>query len=478
MSTPNAGRRIAARRRTRPSSSAVAGLVLVASAGLLLVAGGQVEASTEPSPRPTSVPVDELTTACLGWPGKASAESSTLAAPLPSDDTEEQDAGGLTVGPVGEKPRKERAGTRGALRSLDAPGSGEALTVTATGAAAVGRATFQVDRGEAAGLATQECLQPRSRWWFTGGGAGLDHRSQLVMANIDTGPAVVDVVVQGPDGVAEDVGTRGVTIAPGEVRTIDLVEVAPQADELAVRVDTTRGRVVAGLADGFATQPAAEPGRDWLPGQEEAARLIRLAPLPRAADRRTLVLSNPADREALVEVRVSGESGSFVPTGLEQVRVPAQSVVTEDLGDAVGRDASAVVLRSPVPVTATVRSTRDGDASYAAAVPVLDGPAAALLEGDAEVQLSAAEGAASATVTAYSAGGDEVDSTALKLSSNGTAAWSPKGKAVYVVVTPERGLLSGGVSLAGGGGVSQLALRPLPVTLRMPYVEAEVYSTS
>ncbi len=335
----------------------------------------------------------------------------------------------------------------------------------------MGRGTFQVDRADG-GIAAQECLAPRSRWWFTGGGAALDHQSQLVMANVDPGPAVVDVVVQGPDGVAEDLGTRGITLAPGEVRTIDLVEIAPQSDELAVHVEAARGRVVAGLSDSFATEPAAEPGLEWVPVQQEAARSVRLSPLPGRADRRTLVVANPADREALVEVKVSGESGAFAPTGVEQVAVPAGSVVTADLTDAVGKDASAVLLRSEVPVTATVRSSLGSDVSYAAAGPVIDGPAGAVLDEDApaEVQLTAGKEGGAAQVTAYSAGGQKVGSTELKVPATATLAWSPGSKAAYVVVTPVRGALSGGVSLEGDAGLTQLALRPLPVVLTQPVV--------
>lgn len=475
MSTPSAGRRVATRRRPRPSRrparGAAVGAALVVLAAALLVLGGMVEAPPEAAPRPSSVPVDEVTTACLGWPGAASGQSWTLAAPVP-DTGDASDGGDLTTGPVGSKGTPEVQGARGRVRTLDPPGSGEGLVVTATGSAAVGRATFQADRADGAGFALQQCLQARSRWSFTGGGAALDHRSQLVIANVDPGPAVVDVVVQGPSGVAEDVGTRGITVAPGEVRTIDMVDVAPQSDELMVRVDATRGRVAAGLADSFATQPAAEPGREWVPGQLEASRSMTLAPLPRLADRRSLVVANPTDREALVEVRISGESGSFAPTGLEEVRVPPRSVVTEDLGEAVGRASAAVVLRSPVPVTATVRSSRGRDVTYAGAVSVLDGPSAALLEENtaADVQLTAGAAAARARVTAYSASGKEIDSTELKVPATATTAWSPKGKAAYVVVDPVKGDVSGGVSVAGGSGDSQAPLQTLPLRLERPVV--------
>lgn len=476
MSTPTPGRRVAQRQRrtaSRPGRGAIAGLVAVVLAGVLLAATGVVEAEPETVGRPETVPVDQVTTGCLGSPGKADSRATTVAVPLPeATEPEQQDVKStLTAGPPGRQGSPVSGASRGVLASLDAAGPGAALAVAASGDAAVGRSTFQVDRGEA-GTGVQECLAPRARWWFTGGGAGLDHQSRLVMANLDPGPAVVDVVVQGPDGPAEDVGTRGITLAPGEVRTIDLVEVAPQSDELAVHVEATRGRVVAGLSDGFATEEGATPGTEWVPAQLEASRRVRLSGLPGRADARTLVVSNPSDRDALVEVKVSGGSGAFAPTGAEQLQVPARSVATADLGDAIGKDVGGVFLRSQVPVTATVRSSLDDDVSYATAAPALEGPGAALLgeRGTAEVQLSAGEAGGTAKVVAYSEKGQEVDSTVLKVVATGTSAWSPKGKAAYVVVTPVRGTVSGAVSLVDGAGVSQVALRGLPVVLTRPAV--------
>ncbi len=282
-------------------------------------------------------------------------------------------------------------------------GDGWALGVAAEGAAAVGRATFAVDQArDAAAVGVGECLAPRARWWFTGAGAGLDHASTLVVANLDPGRAVLDVEVHGPDGLVDSIGTRGITMEPGEVQTIPLVEVAPQTDELAVHVEASRGRVVAALADSFATQPAAAPGRDWIPVQSDASQLLRLSPLPARADRRTLVVANPTDREALADVEVSTGSGTFVPTDVPQLRVPPGTVVTADLGPAVGKEASAVLLTSPVPLTATVRSTRAADVTYTAAAPLLDGPAAAVLADDTvpTLQLTAGDDGGTAKVTA------------------------------------------------------------------------------
>ncbi len=474
MSTPSTGRRIATRQRRRPDRAAVTGGALVAVSALLLVASGVVSAEPEPTAAPTAVPVDQVTNVCVGPPASAQSQAYTLAAPLP----EAQDGGKVSAGPVGEPPREETGAGRGQLTDLKAPAAGSALTVAAEGAAAVGRATFQVDRGADAGaLGLQECLAPRARWWFTGAGAGLDHQSRLVLANVDPGPAVLDVVVHGPQGTVDSVGTRGITLAPGEVRTIDLLDVAPKTDELAVHVETSRGRVVAAVADSLTSAPGAAAGREWIPAQPGVSRVVRLAPLPRQADRRTLVVANPRGREALVGLEVSGESGSFAPAGVPDLRVPPGTVVTADLGSAVGKDASAVLLHSTVPVSATVRSSSAGDLTYAAPAPLLDGPAAALLPQGTTgaLHLTAGEHGGTAKVTAYSDRGDEVGSKQLDVAPGATLAWQPKGKAAYLVLTPTGGRLFGGVTLAGQGSLAQVPLRPLPVALRRPLVTPVVH---
>lgn len=469
MSTPTPGRRIAARARRRPDAAVLAGAALVVLALVLLVVADRVEAEPEAPPRASAVPVGEVTAACAASPVPGRREVSTLAAALPDAEGE----GRLVAGAAGEEPTQIR-GARGERVDVDVPAraADAAVTVAATGAQALGRVTFQVDRARGGErLAVQACPQPRSRWWFTGAGAGLDHTSVLTLVNLDPGAAVVDVLALGADGPIDSVGTRGITIGPGEVHTLDLVDVAPQADELAVHVEASRGRVVAVMADGLTEGPAGAAGQEWLPGQSRPARELRLAPLPRRADRRTLLVANPGDREALVEVALAGEAGTFVPTGVGPVRVPPGTVVTQDLGDAVGAEPTAVVLRSTVAVTAAVRSVSGGgDHAYAAVVRPLRRPAAAVLPvAGAAVHLTAGEDGGTARVTSYSAAGEEVATEDVEVPAASTVTWQPGRDATSVLVTPVIGQLWGGVALTGDG-LSQIALRELPVTLRRPPV--------
>jgi hypothetical protein len=122
-------------------------------------------------------------------------------------------------------------------------------------------------------------------------------------------------------------------------------------------------------------------------------------------------------------------------------------------------------------VSATVRSLRDGDTSYAGEAAPLTGPAVVPVLGDkATVQLSAGRRDATAQVTAYDADGKRVDQATVEVPATATSTWRPGRDADYVLVEPGSGALSGGISYSGSGGTSQVRLQPLPVELRKPAV--------
>ena len=258
-----------------------------------------------------------------------------------------------------------------------------------------------------------------------------------------------------------------------------LSEIAPQTDEIAVSVITSRGRVVASVDDRYAAKASATQGQEWLSGTDLPSRTLRLAGVPGSRDGATLLVANPSDLEAVVDVQLADGSGSFAPTGLDAISVAPGAVETVDLSKVLPRkEPLALRLRSRVPVVASVRSVAGDDHSYATPVAPLVGPAAAPLVGgaDATVQLTAGATAAKATVTAYDAKGSEVDSTTLTVDATATATWSPKKGGAYVVVEPaarERGggTLHGAVTY-DGGGIASVPLTALPLRLERPRVVA------
>jgi hypothetical protein len=381
-------------------------------------------------------------------------------------------AGSVRRGPVGDVARPVDV-ARGAI--VDVPPDG-GPTVVATGGPAAGLFGFRTARRAASTLAVSPCVAPRAEWWFTGAGGGLDHSSTLLLTNVDPGPAVVDLRVLGPDGEVETVGTSGITLPPESRKRIDLTDIAPQTDELALEVHADRGRVAASVLDSLSTGPSALPGQEWLPGADRASRTVLLAGLPARAANRTLLVGNPSDREAVVEVRVSGRSGAFVPAGLDPVTVAPGGLERVDLDDVLpAGEPVALRLRSRVPVVASVRSGGAADHAYGGPVAPLSAPAAAVLPDgtDGSVQLTAGRSAAEVTVAAYGDSGRLVTGTTVSLTPGATRAWAPPKSAGYVVATPSRGSVSGAVVYAGPG-VAVVPLTALPIRVERPPVRPTV----
>ena len=474
MKEPSAGRRVAqaAPRRIDRGIVSASALLVLAVAAITLTASGRVP--EERAEETVGVLIDHAVHGCprLPPPPQTQTELVTVAAPL----TGLGRGGDIRYGTPGDdlaSAELQRLKRGELLELAPSPKGKTGLAVEANGPIAAGLSTYQIDASSDAGtLAVTGCGSPRSSWWFTGAGATIDHSSELILSNLDPGPAVVDVRVLGPDGEIETLGTRGVSVPPNSRTTIRLTDVAPQGEELAVSVLASRGRVVAAMSDSFAPQFGADAGVEWIPAQTNASRAVSLAGLPTKADSHTLIVANPSELEALVDILVAGKAGSFTPAQNAQIRVRPGAVVSTDITEVIGAEASAVTLRSRVPVTASIRSLAEGDSSYAGSVRPLTGPAVAPVVGGATstVLLSAGIEPATATITAYDQGGAEVDSATVELDPGATSAWTPKRGAGYLVVTPEQGEVFGAMSITGRAGVSQVPLVPLTVRLERPGV--------
>jgi hypothetical protein len=481
MSTvdPASRRRAAQRSNRRPDASLVAGLVLVLLAGVavLLTAPAHVAPSVRDDEGAVGGLVDHTAFAC---PDQDAGRGETTSvqvglAPAP-DDVPLPEGGAVREGPVGAAAGEPLDVPRGHLVAVQPDGG---RSVTADGGAAAGLFGGRTDNGSRT-LAATGCVTPRAQWWFTGAGAGLDHASSLLLANVDPGPAVVDLRVLGPDGEVETVATTGITIAPHTVHRVELSDIAPQTDELAISVHANRGRVAAQVLDSFRSRPTGPLGQEWLSGTDLPSRTLRLAGLPARSGSTTLLVANPSDLEAVVDVRVAGRSGTFAPAGLPPVTVAPGAVESVELGDALPRrEAVGLRLRSRVPIVASTRAVVSSDHSYAVPVSPLVGPAAAVLPKGTErsVQLTAGARPARVSVTAYTAAGVRVDGVELTIDPTATRAWSPRRRAVYVVVSPSTGADDGAVHGAvvyEGGGLAVMPLTALPLRVERPVVRPAV----
>ncbi len=233
----------------------------------------------------------------------------------------------------------------------------------------------------------------------------------------------------------------------------------PQRGDLAVGVLAQRGRVVAVVSDLRRDTGRRRSGHEWLPATDEPTRTPLLAGLSVGTGvRRTLLVANPSELDAVVAVRLSGTTGTFTPTGTPSLTVAPGAVGVLALPTSSAGRPGAVRLSSDVPVLAAVRSTRAGDDAYAGPADRLRGPALAPVLGGTTttVRVTAASATANtragtgATVrlVAHDAGGSTVATTTLRPGPGATLGWSPPASAAYVVLDPV-GPVAAAVAYAG-----------------------------
>ena len=236
----------------------------------------------------------------------------------------------------------------------------DGLVLTATGALAAGLEAEQVTRGENGvnrGLAGLRCEAPRTEAWFEGGSTVVGAVTQLVLADVDDTPSLVDVSVFSGAGPVDARAGRGITVAPHSRVVLDLDTLAPDRSLLAVHVLSRRGRVAAGLR--HSRSAARVPlGVDWVPQSVPPASAVVVPGLPMGPGARSVLITNPGVDDTAVKVQVTTTDGQFVPSGLDRVEVPA--------GTTVERRLDTLTSTSPL----SVRVTSDGPPVLAGALVV------------------------------------------------------------------------------------------------------------
>jgi hypothetical protein len=431
------GRRSAVRRALSPTAVIAVLLPLLTVGALALVQPDEV---TTPDRAAAQVPPSRVDLVCPA--GEGEDELSLATAGRAGGDVETSTPRDREPSPVRLRPD-----------TVERLGEQDPTFVRGSGPIA---AELLASRTREAGLAATECVLPRPDYWFTGLGAGAEHSSTLELANPDQGPAVADVTVWSRTGVLDVPTLRGVTVLGGESQELDLSEVVPRRGELAVHVEVSRGRLGASVVDEVPALGRAPRLAGWLPAAPEPSTDQVLLGLVEGDGTDTLVLGNPGDDEARVELRVVTEDASFVPEGQEEIRVAAGSVetvtLTETVRQQVVEGAIGLQVIGTEPVTATLRSQVDDDLVHAQVVATSEAPTTALVPpGDARVVLGRAGGAGVAVVTAYDADGEELleERVALTEGSGGDLAL-PEG-ARLVRVTPRRTGVAAAVVVRGDG---------------------------
>ncbi|GAA1925416.1 hypothetical protein GCM10009737_29030 [Nocardioides lentus] len=330
--------------------------------------------------------------------------------------------------------------------------------------AAPGLLAARFTAGTVAGTA---CLEPAASAYLTGLGAGPESSTVLDLVNPETGPAVVDLTVLGPDGPLDVPDVAGVTVPAGESLRLDLARIVPTADDLAVSVEVVRGRAGVTALDRSTPVGGAETV-EWLASQPAPGRELVLPGLVGGAGERRLVVANPGDAATQVELQVGTPGGAVTPVDVRPVQVPAGGVAAVDLSAEIAaqvdQGASSLLLTSAEPVTATLRSRVRDDVALTTATAAAPETAGLVAEGDARVVLALPAGAAatSAVVVARDADGEQVGSRTVDLDPGASVETDLPDAAAAVTVAAD-GDVAGAVVVRRGDGTLVLGLRP-PVT--------------
>lgn len=450
-------------RRRRVQGRSVDPVLLLAVVIPLLTVG--VLATVHPAPTeegargPSAAPLTRTVVACPPAVAGAVEVAATLADPAA--------AGALTVGggddlpvPAGEVASR---GTRGSvlLRGTDSMASG-----------------LVVSRG-GAGAGT-DCRGPESDVWFAGVGAGPEHASVLTLTNPDGGPAVADVTVHAADGLREVDRLRGVAVEPRSEVALDLAALMPEREDATIRLTVTRGRLASSIADSVDPVGGGPTARAWLPPVAAPATEMVLPGVGRGAGERHLVLTNPGEDQARVEVRALTADSEFSPTDLEPVQVAPGATTTVNLSGFLRSGAASDVLGlrlvASEPVTGLLRSRQGNRLVHATASTPLRSHGALLVDtGPKRLVLAGATEPSDVRVLQRTGAGRVLDEQAVTVRPGRGLRLdlAPGARLVQVVV--EDAPVSATVELGGGGVPFVRPVGELVTQTWVPHVGPALY---
>jgi Family of unknown function (DUF5719) len=475
-------------------SRAAAGMLAAA----VLMAGGSVfalsDAADAPPAEPTAVqqvPTSEATLACPESPQTKHTDTSLLAVSPPPDEASAAPAAGpgsLSVAALGDASTPIDSAAQAGVPVVRPLGTAPqpSVVVEAKGAMSSGASAFQwsVEDGKRhSGRAVSPCAAASDDWWFNGADTSVGSTSRVVLTNTTPAIAVVDVELFGPKGAVQTVGQRGIALAPDSRQSIDLSRFAQSLSDVSVHVHATAGLVTAAV-ESTRVDGVTPAGSEWLPAATAPSTSTVIDPAVGDSASQDLEIVNPSEVGALVQVQVVEDAGPFVPSGLENVRVPPQSVKTVPLGKISHNDPVAVRLTSTTPVTGAVISTAKGGADYAVAAPspILADAAVVPVVPDVDLALELTGTTQQSTgqfrVTGYDRDGGQVFTDSVTIDGLRTTEWTQPDKAangnavaVYLVITASlEADVQAVATYSDKGGVASVPVVPGVFTVTRPSV--------
>ncbi|MFG1814879.1 DUF5719 family protein [Kribbella sp. NPDC049174] len=459
-------------------------LAMAAAAGLGIVTQAKDPVTrAEGVDEPTRVVVNRTALSCpaLASGGKVSSVVNAVSPTLPEGTpTAEGNETPLTIAPLPET--ADPTGSllvRGKIGSSTPAIKPAPLLIRGVGplaAGTVGTSTTTSIEGVNQGMASTPCQLPGSDFWFVGASGAGDRRDVLVLTNLDSINAEVNVTVYARSGPQDLPQARGIVVPARGTSELYLNLIARNLRDIALHVESTGGRVAPALRSN-ATNGTKPAGVDWLNPSAPPANKVFVPAAAPGAGLRILSVANPSDLQASASLTVHGPNGPFKPAGLETVQIPAGSVKTFKLDPVLHGDPSAITLTSDQPVTASLRmvdASGDDFASIGSAE-ALTGPAYLVLpahQQPATLQVTAPGKTGSVKFELRDAAGRMLDTRALDVIAGATSPISLKAqpRPTYLMVEQTRGTVVAGVTLMPAAkpaedDVAQVAAWPLNTSL-------------
>jgi hypothetical protein len=222
------------------------------------------------------------------------------------------------------------------------------------------------------------CDGPTTDAWFAGFSSDVGAHATLLLSNVDTVQATVNVSIWGGDG-GDPTVRQGIVVAPQTQVVVALDQIDPGLPAAVVHVSVIAGRVVPALrAD--AENGSIPLGVDWLPRTAAPATTQTVPGILGNGGSRQLIVGNPGSLDATYSLTAVTSDGAYVPTEFTSLSVAAGAVAQISLDPVLQGTAAAIVVTSTQPVVvggiSSLPSDSGGASDYAftAAASPLTGP--------------------------------------------------------------------------------------------------------
>ncbi|WP_112246689.1 DUF5719 family protein [Kribbella monticola] len=431
---------------------------------------------------PTRTVVNRTALACPvpGLGGKVSSWVNAVAPTLPEGTpTAAGDSTPLSIAPLPST--SDPVGSvlaRGKIASTARTATLQPLSIRGTGplaAGAVATSTTVAEEGVNRGMASVPCQVPGSDFWFVGASGAVNRRDVLVLTNLDSVNAEVNVTFYSATGVQDVPNARGVVVPARGTAEVYLGQVVKLPD-LALHVVSTGGRVAPALRDN-ASSGKTPAGVDWLNTSAQPALKVTVPALAGGSGVRILTVVNPGDLQATATLTINGPNGPFKPAELSTLQIPAGSTKVIRLEGALKKYASAITVSADQPITAATRMTNSAVTEFATlgATEPLRGPAYVVLpphEQPVVLQVTAPGDTAGLRFELRDATDKVIQTSSLDVIGGATnvITFKPQTKPTYLMVEQLRGDIVAGATLmpapkADPDDTPQVAAWPLTTSL-------------